>query len=48
LMSYSEMKQFSVLMTKEQLTDVQPSTAIFCSYTNILEETGIVSSTAIR
>jgi hypothetical protein len=30
LMSYAEMKQFSVLMTKEQLTAAQASTAIFC------------------
>jgi len=30
LMSYAEMKQFSVAMTKEQLTAVQANTAILC------------------
>jgi hypothetical protein len=30
LMSYADMKQFPVLMTKEQLTAVQARTAIFC------------------
>ena len=29
-MSYAEMKQFSVAMTKEQLTAVQANTAILC------------------
>jgi hypothetical protein len=48
LMSLAEMKQFSALITKEQLTAVQARTTIFCQCTNILEQTGIAISTAIH